>query len=85
MSTLEGRKNGTFSQGDTVAFTVSVKNKGTVAGSHVPQVSRKFSDLKRHTLFLCRPRFHFPLWLPVSYTKVDLPLETSGIIRYNAQ
>ncbi|KAJ6097257.1 hypothetical protein N7499_001631 [Penicillium canescens] len=38
MSTFEGRKNGTFSHGDTVAFTVSVMNKGTVAGSHVPQI-----------------------------------------------
>ncbi|CAI6089382.1 unnamed protein product [Clonostachys chloroleuca] len=37
-STFEGRKKDTFSQGDTLAFSVSVHNTGTVTGSHVPQI-----------------------------------------------
>ncbi|CAH0019982.1 unnamed protein product, partial [Clonostachys rhizophaga] len=34
----EDRKKDTFSQGDTIAFSVSVHNTGAVKGSHVPQI-----------------------------------------------
>ncbi|KAH8430722.1 uncharacterized protein LDX57_008384 [Aspergillus melleus] len=35
---IEGECNGTFAHGGTIKFTVSVRNTGTVAGSHVPQI-----------------------------------------------
>ncbi|KAM0414654.1 hypothetical protein ACHAPT_013498 [Fusarium lateritium] len=37
-STTGGRAQGTFSQGDTLGFLVTIRNTGDVAGSHVPQV-----------------------------------------------
>jgi uncharacterized repeat protein (TIGR01451 family) len=74
---FEGRKKGTFAHGDTIAFSVSVRNNGKVDGSHVPQVSSTAQALSSSAALVS---FSFS---PASYGEVDLPPAASGIVCHN--
>ncbi|KAF5004464.1 hypothetical protein FDECE_9044 [Fusarium decemcellulare] len=75
-SAVDGRKEGTFSHGDTIKLLVSITNTGAIAGTHVPQLVAFASlDINAGETAIAKLELDVDRYLPVINREYERVLE----------